>query len=248
MSWHSSKLFRLENARSPRVDWVDVKELLDLYGVTSPNRDALVQLARDARRRGWWTPYSDVFTGSFVALEDAACSLRTYQSELIPGLLQTEDYARTIIRAVRPNLTDEETERRVTARMARQTAVLDRDGPPEMLCILNESVIRRPVGGPMTMRSQLRALIDANRRPHVRIHMLPFQAGVHSAIEGSFVLLGFPERHDPDVAYVEGAMGDLYLESVEEVQRYTLLFQHACIIALNTDDTTKMLAAAAKEL
>ena len=87
MGWHTSKLFRLENARSPRVDWLDVKELMDMYGVRSPHREALVQLARDARMRGWWTPYRDVFTGSYVALEDESTAMRLYCPELVPGLL-----------------------------------------------------------------------------------------------------------------------------------------------------------------
>ncbi|MEV6980381.1 helix-turn-helix transcriptional regulator [Sphaerisporangium sp. NPDC051017] len=248
MGWHSSKLFRLENARSPRVDWVDVKELLDLYGVASPQRDALIQLARDARRRGWWTPYSDVFTGSFVALEDAASLLRVYQSELVPGLLQTSEYARAVITAVRPGLPPEETERRVEARMARQLAVLDRDHSPQLVCLLNEAVVRRPVGGPSTMRAQLRRLTEIDGRPDVAIRIIPFGAGAHAAIEGPFVLFQFPEEHAPDVAYVEGAMGDLYLESVEEVQRYTLLFERICELALDVEETAKVIAAAAEEL
>ncbi|MEU9889325.1 helix-turn-helix transcriptional regulator [Sphaerisporangium sp. NPDC051011] len=248
MGWHSSKLFRLENARSPRVDWIDVKELLDLYGVASPQRDALIQLARDARRRGWWTPYSDVFTGSFVALEDAASLLRVYQSELVPGLLQTSEYARAVITAVRPGLPPEETERRVEARMARQLAVLDRDHSPQLVCLLNEAVVRRPVGGPSTMRAQLRRLAEIDGRPDVAIRIIPFGAGAHAAIEGPFVLFRFPEEHAPDVAYVEGAMGDLYLESVEEVQRYTLLFERICELALDVEETAKVIAAAAEEL
>jgi transcriptional regulator with XRE-family HTH domain len=120
MGWHTSKLFRLENARSPRVDWLDVKELMDLYGVRSPHREAFIQLAKDARMMGWWTPYRDVFTGSYVALEDEASAMRLYCPELVPGLLQTEDYARAVIRAVRPGYDDESVERRVTARLTRQ--------------------------------------------------------------------------------------------------------------------------------
>ncbi|WP_424531194.1 helix-turn-helix domain-containing protein [Sphaerisporangium viridialbum] len=247
MGWHSSKLFRLENARSPRVDWIDVKELLDLYGVASPQRDALIQLARDARRRGWWTPYSDVFTGSFVALEDAACLLRTYQSELVPGLFQTEEYARTVITAVRPGLSSEEIARRVIARMARQQAVLNRDHSAQLICLLNEAVVRRPIGGASTMRAQLSQLIEIGERPDVTVRVLPFAVGAHAAIEGPFVLLRFSGEYEPDVAYVEGAMGDLYLESVEEVRRYTLLFEHICELALDPEETAIMVAAAAKE-
>ena len=161
MGWHTSKLFRLENARSPRVDWLDVRELMDMYGVPSPHREALIQLARDARMMGWWTPYRDVFTGSYVALEDEASAMRLYYPELIPGLLQTEHYARAVIRAVRPGYDEESVERRVAARLARQKALLDRAASPELRCVLNEAVLRRQVGDQHVMGTQLRALADA---------------------------------------------------------------------------------------
>ena len=165
MGWHTSKLFRLENARSPRVDWLDVKELMEMYGVGSPHREALIQLARDARMRGWWTPYRDVFTGSYVALEDESSAMRLYCPELVPGLLQTEDYARAVIRAVRPGYDDESVERRVTARLTRQKVLLDRAAPPELALVLNEAVLRRLVGSEHVMAAQLRALATSARRP-----------------------------------------------------------------------------------
>ncbi len=217
MGWHTSKLFRMENARSPRVDWLDVKELMEMYGVGSPHREALVQLARDARMRGWWTPYRDVFTGSYVALEDESSAMRLYCPELVPGLLQTEDYARAVIRAVRPGYDEESVERRVTARLARQKELLDRPAAPDLGLVLNEAVLRRLVGGAQTMAAQLRALAEAARRPPVMLQVLPFSAGAHAALEGGFVLIKFPEETDPDVVYVEGIMGDLYLESEVEV-------------------------------
>ena len=132
-----------------------------MYGVPSPHREALIQLARDARMMGWWTPYRDVFTGSYVALEDEASAMRLYCPELIPGLLQTEHYARAVIRAVRPGYDEESVERRVAARLARQKALLDRVAPPELLCVLNEAVLRRQVGDRHVMAAQLRGLADA---------------------------------------------------------------------------------------
>ncbi|MGE5290247.1 MAG: helix-turn-helix domain-containing protein [Micromonosporaceae bacterium] len=248
MEWHSSKLFRLENARSPRVDWLDVRELLDMYGVASPHREALVQLAKDARQRGWWTTYRDVFTGSYVALEDAASLIRMYHPELVHGLLQTEDYAREVIRAVRPAYDEDDVERRVAARFARQRALLGRDEPPELICLLNEAVLRRQMGGTRVMREQLEALLAATERPGVTIKVLPFAAGGHAGLEGSFVVLEFPDPRDPDVVYVEGAMGDLYMESVAEVSRYTLSFERIDALTLGTSDTAAMIATAAKEL
>jgi transcriptional regulator with XRE-family HTH domain len=248
LGWHSSKLFRLENARSPRVDWIDVKELLDLYGVPSPHREALIQLSKDARHRGWWTSYRDGFTGSYVALEDAACLLRAYQNELVPGLLQTEEYAHTIITELRPDLAAEEVERRVAARMTRQRAVLGRAEPPHLQYVLNEAVLRRPIGGPTVMRGQLEHLLSFGDRSHISLRVLPFSAGAHAGLEGAFVLLAFPEESDPDVAYVEGAMGDIYLESVTDMQRCALTFERIHEQALEPAETMKLIAATAEEL
>jgi transcriptional regulator with XRE-family HTH domain len=247
MGWHSSKLFRLENARSPRVNWLDVRELMDLYGVPGPHREALVQLARDARKMGWWTPYRDVFTGSYVALEDEASVMRLYCPELIPGLLQTEHYARAVIRAVRPGYDEESVERRVAARLARQQTLLDREASPELLCVLNEAVVRRQVGDAHVRSGQLRALADAAERPQLAIQILPFRAGAHAGLEGGFVLIEFPSEQDPDVVYVEGIMGDLYLESVEEVKRYQSAFERIQMIALSLQETLTFISALARE-
>jgi transcriptional regulator with XRE-family HTH domain len=247
MGWHTSKLFRLENARSPQVDWLDVKELMDMYGVRSPHREALIQLARDARLRGWWTPYRDVFTGSYVALEDESSAMRLYCPELVPGLLQTEDYARAVIRAVRPGYDDESVERRVTARLTRQKVLLDRAAPPELVLVLNEAVLRRLVGSEHVMAAQLRALATAAERPQVTLQVLPFSAGAHAGLEGGFVLIEFPGETDPDVVYVEGIMGDLYLESVEELKRYQSAFERIQAVAFTSDESLTFISAMARE-
>jgi len=247
MGWHTSKLFRMENARSPRVDWLDVKELMEMYGVGSPHREALIQLARDARMRGWWTPYRDVFTGSYVALEDESSAMRLYCPELVPGLLQTEDYARAVIRAVRPGYDEESVERRVIARLARQKELLDRPAAPDLGLVLNEAVLRRLVGGASTMAAQLRALADAAQRPGVMLQVLPFSAGAHASLEGGFVLIKFPEETDPDVVYVEGIMGDLYLESVEEVRRYQSAFERIQAVALGPRESSAFMSSLARE-
>ncbi len=247
MGWHSSKLFRLENARSPRVGWLDVRELMDMYGVPSPRREALIQLARDARLMGWWTSYRDVFTGSYVALEDEASAMRRYCPELIPGLLQTEHYARAVIRAVRPGYDEESVERRVTARLARQKALLDRDAPPELRYVLNEAVLRRQVGDAHVLGGQLRALADAAERPQLTIQILPFSAGAHAGLEGGFVLIEFPNEQDPDVVYVEGIVGDLYLESVAEVKGYQSAFERIQTVALSPQETLTLFSALARE-
>jgi Domain of unknown function (DUF5753)/Helix-turn-helix domain len=248
MEWHSSKLFRLENARSSRVDWLDVRELLDMYGVPSPDRETLVQLAKDARERGWWTSYQDVFTGSYVALEDASPVISTYCSELVHGLLQSPGYAREVIRSAWPGCDEQCVERRAAARLARQQAVLGRNAPPDLVCVLNEAVLRRRIGGPRVMREQLQALSDAARRPNVTIRVLPFTAGAHAGLAGSFVVLEFTDSHDANVAYVEGAAADLCMDSTAEVMRYKRAFERIAALALGPVETTAMIAAAIKHV
>ncbi|HEY2240692.1 MAG TPA: helix-turn-helix transcriptional regulator [Streptosporangiaceae bacterium] len=248
MGWHTSKLFRLENARSPRVDWLDVRELMDMYGVRSPHREALIQLAKDARMMGWWTPYRDVFTGSYVALEDESSAMRLYCPELVPGLLQTEAYARAVIRAVRPGYDAESVERRVAARLTRQKVLLGRASPPDLVVVLNEAVLRRLVGDRHVMAAQLQALHDAARQRQVSLQVLPFSAGAHASLEGGFVLIQFPEETDPDVVYVEGIMGDLYLESVEEVKRYQSAFERIQAVAINPQETLTLVDKMVRQL
>jgi transcriptional regulator with XRE-family HTH domain len=248
MGWHTSKLFRLENARSPRVDWLDVRELMDMYGVRSPHREALIQLAKDARMMGWWTPYRDVFTGSYVALEDEASAMRLYCPELVPGLLQTEDYARAVIRAVRPGYDDESVERRVTARLTRQKVLLDRASRPDLVLVLNEAVLRRLVGDAQVMAAQLQELHDAGQQRRVSLQVLPFSAGAHASLEGGFVLIQFPGEDDPDVVYVEGIMGDLYLESVEEVKRYQSAFERIQAVALGPQESLTLIEKMVRQL
>ncbi len=224
MEWSVSKVYRLEHGRTA-ASWRDVRDLCDLYGVPRPGKDALIQLARDSRQRGWWTEYQDVFTGSYVGFESEASTLRNYEAELIPGLLQTEDYARAVIRAVRPAAAGDEVERRVAARMARQ-AMLSRDQPPQFSFILSEAALRRCIAsGRIIASGQLAALAVMGERPHVSIRVLPFAAGFHVGMEGSFVILGFPASADPDVAYIEGLMGDVYVESIEGVSRYNLTWE-----------------------
>ncbi len=248
MDWHTSKLFRLENARSPRVSWLDVRELMDMYGVRSPHREALIQLAKDARMMGWWTPYRDVFTGSYVALEDEASAMRLYCPELVPGLLQTEAYARAVIRAVRPGYDDESVERRVTARLTRQKVLLDRASPPDLVLVLNEAVLRRMVGDAQVMAAQLEALHAAAQHRRVSLQVLPFSAGAHAGLEGGFVLIQFPGEADPDVVYVEGIMGDLYLESVEEVKRYQSAFERIQAVASSRQESLTLISEMARDL
>jgi transcriptional regulator with XRE-family HTH domain len=245
LDFSKSKLYRIENGRS-RIDADDLEDMLDLYDVRSPDRDALVALGRDSRRRGWWTTYKDVFTGSYVGLESEAAKIQV-ASHIVPGLFQTPDYARAVITETRPVLEPGEAERRVVARVARQKAVLGRDNPPEVHAVLDEAALHRAVGGPDVMASQLAALAKASAQPGVTLQALPLSAGASAALEGDFVILAFPDPEDPPVAYAEGLFGDLYLESKEELDLYTLAWTHLLQKALSPAESAAMISKLVKE-
>jgi transcriptional regulator with XRE-family HTH domain len=245
LDFSKSKLYRLENGRS-RITTDDLEDMLDLYGVNSPQREALIRLNRDARKRGWWTAYTDVFSGSYISMEAEAESIRI-NAHIVPGLFQTPDYARAVIARTRPTLTAEEAERTVLARTARQQALLGQEHQPEIHVILDEAVLHRQVGGPEVIREQLTTLAEAGTRPAVTIQVLPFSVGANAGMDGKFVILTFPGGEDPSIAYVEGLMGDIYLESEAELDRYNLAWTRLITEALSPDETTAMIAELAKE-
>ena len=239
LGWSTSKLYRLENGRS-RISTDDLADMLDLYGVCSPQREALIQLGRDARRRGWWTAYTDIFTGSYIAMEAEAASIRV-NALMIPGLFQAPGYANAVITGTRPTITAEEAGRRVAARTARQDALFSRPEPPEVHVILDEAVLHRQVGGPAVMALQLAALAEAAARPNVIVQVLPFTAGENAGMESHFVILAFEAAEDPPVAYVEGLMGDVYIEAAEEVDRFSLAWTHLVTQALDPAESAAMI-------
>jgi len=245
LDWSKSKLYRMENGRT-RITTDDLEDMLDLYGVRSPRREALIQLGRDARKRGWWTAYADIFTGSYIRMEAEAASIRI-STHIVPGVFQTPAYAAEIIARAGPRLTPEETQRKVTARLARQQAFFALDDPPQIHVVLDEAALRRQVGGLGPTRQQLAALADAAARPNVVIQALPFTAGAHAGMDGKFTILDFPDPQDPPVAYVEGLMGDVYLESDQDLDLYNLAWTHLVTQALTPAETTTMITHLAKE-
>lgn len=250
LGWSTSKLWRVETGRT-RAHHGDVADLLDLYGVSDPDRRALVTLAREARRRGWWHPYADVLKEGFatyVDLEAQASSIRTYEAQLIPGLLQTPDYARAVHQAAWVATEPAEIDRMVAVRMRRQELRIQQDHPAHLWAILDEAVLQRPVGGPAVMRAQLAALSEACESPHLTVQVLPFAVGAHIAMLGAFVLLSFPEPADPDVVYLESDTSSLYLERPEEIARYTLVFDHLRATALPVKESIGLINAAARTL
>ncbi|GAA1965916.1 helix-turn-helix transcriptional regulator [Amycolatopsis minnesotensis] len=242
----ASKISRIETGHvgvTPR----DVRDMLELYGLAGEEREALVQLAREARKRGWWHAYNEVFTGAFVGLEADASSLRAFQALLVPGLLQTERYTLAVIRAMRPGADEDEIARRVAARMARQQLLAD-PNPPEYWAVIDEAVLHRMVGGPDVMAEQLERLLRVAEQPHVTIQVVPFGAGAHPGMEGPFLILGFPEQADPDVVYVDSTSSGVYLEMPPDVRRYSLMFDHLRAAALKPDDTVELIAQAAERV
>lgn len=229
----------------------EVRELLDLYGVTDEcTREALISIAKDARKKGWWHQYSDVLPAWFearVGLEAEATVLKEYETQFVPGLLQTKEYAHAILRAGQPTAADDEIERQVELRLDRQQ-LLKRDDPPQLWVVLSEAVLRIRVGGPEVLRAQLEHLIAMNELPHVTIQVLPLTSDAHAMPIGSFSILAFREPADPDVVYLDYLTGCLYLESPEEVARYVLAFDHLRVDAVAAARSMELIRQAARDL
>ncbi|MFC7648662.1 DUF5753 domain-containing protein [Streptosporangium lutulentum] len=224
--------------------------MLQLYGLREGAKyEALVQLAKQARERGWWHAYSDVIPQWFqvyVGLEAEASSLRNYEPELVHGLLQTEDYARAVYQAARVMDAPDEIERHVSLRMARQDVITRSEQPMHFWAIMNEAALRRRVGGACVMKDQLRHLVEVSAQPNVTLQVLPYGIGAHAAMLGSFAILSFSEGAS-EVAYLEYMTGSLYLEKPEEVRAYTLTYDHLRASALDPRDSIAMVAKLVKE-
>ncbi|WP_328466030.1 helix-turn-helix domain-containing protein [Actinoplanes sp. NBC_00393] len=239
--WHAAKVTRIETARvavTPR----DVRDLLTLYNVRDQGyREAMVELARLSRERTWWTDYRDILRpGNFVGLEAAASSMRTWEPILVPGLLQTEAYMRALIKTGRASDSDHHIDRRVALRLTRQSR-LGGDRPLELSAIIDESVVRRVIGGEDVMTGQLEHLIEAAKLPNVTLQIMPFSAGEHLFLGGPAALLEFRETTHLDVVYLEGIAGDYYEEQPNEVARYRQEFERMSAKALDHRTTIKMI-------
>jgi hypothetical protein len=201
--------------------------MLDAYGAAAAERDELLEMARDVRKRGWWHRHRQTLKpgfDSYIGLEAAASIVRTYEAQVVPGLLQAEGYARALIESTSMNVMPAEVEERLGVRLSRQDLITPSTDRVQIIAVLDEAVLRRRVGGPGIMRDQILHLIAMARLPNVEIRVLPFDAGAHAAMDGPFCLLSFPEPDDPDLVYLEQASSGLVPEEPEEVRRYTLMF------------------------
>jgi transcriptional regulator with XRE-family HTH domain len=238
-----SKISRMEHGRVGFKER-DVSDLLTLYGVTDgEERAALLNLAREANTPGWWHAYADIlptWLEAYVGLEAAASVIRTYEVQFVPGLLQTEEYARALIR-LGTAASEEEIGRRTELRVSRQE-ILRGPNPPQLWAVVDEGALRRPVGGKDIVRRQLQHLIVMAEHPAVSVQILPFEAGPHPAMGGPFTILRFAEPDLHDVVYIEQLTSALYLDKRSEVDNYLEVMEQLCLQAEPAGNTVKMLS------
>ena len=244
-----SKISRMELGRVSFKER-DVTDLLSLYGVEDETeRGALLTLVREANQAGWWHSFSDAMPNwfqTYVGLEEASALIRLYEVQFVPGLLQTEDYMRSLMTLNRPNLDRVEVDRRINVRMHRQKLIEDAEGP-RLWAIVDEAALRRPVGGPTVMRAQIQRLIEAADMPNVILQVMPFRFGGHAAESGAFTILRFPEQDLPDVVYLEQLTSALYLDKRDDVDQYLQVMERLSVDSQTPGSSVELLSEMLKE-
>lgn len=245
-----AKISRLELGRVGYKER-DIADLLTFYGITvEQERAALLGLVRQANTAGWWHDYGDVLPSwfeMFIGLEQAASQIRSYEVQFVPGLLQTADYARAVTLLGHPAEREADIDRRVNLRMARQQ-LLTRPGAPSLWSVVDESALRRPMGGPAVMRTQLRQLIELAELPNITLQIVSFDSGGHAAAGGPFTILRFPEPELPDVVYLEQLTSALYLDKRKDVEHYVAVMDRVCVEAAPPTETPNFLNKIIRDL
>jgi transcriptional regulator with XRE-family HTH domain len=245
-----SKISRMETGRVG-FKARDVMDLLSVYGVTDEQaRSRFDHLVQESGRPDWWTKYSDILPDwfeNYLGLESASTTIRTFEIQFVHGLFQTEDYARAVTRLGHQAAPPMEIERRVGLRVKRQD-LLTRANPPALWSVMDEAVLRRPVGGPAVMRAQLHHLIEVAKLPHVTLQVVPFARGGHAGASGSFTVLRFAEQYLPDVVYFEQLTGAVYLEQRPEVEHYLEVMDQLSGEAMTPAATTGFIEQIANEI
>ncbi|WP_275426494.1 helix-turn-helix transcriptional regulator [Streptomyces sp. CS131] len=243
------KISRQENGRQG-VSKLEIEALLALYGVSDERlRTALTTLAREGRRKGWWAQYSDILPAGFqerLSIESDAARILTFQPMLVPGLLQTVEYATEVIRSVDKDVTEGERDSYIEVRKARQE-IFTRDNPPQYVCLLDEAVLRREVGGPAVMVAQLDKILEMNNPPKLTIQVVPFSQGWHAGADGAFNIYSYPDPMDLDVVNLDYLDGALYLEEDQPVGRYQLAFDELRATALASRQSMELISAVKRE-
>nr|WP_237546587.1 helix-turn-helix transcriptional regulator [Streptomyces sp. SID5606] len=247
-----STIRRMEAAKVARLRLPDVEKLLQFYGVRDQQEiDTFLKSAREANKRGWWHTYRDVMPDWFAAylsLEQAALHIRAYEPEFVHGLLQTPAYARALLSAGNPHASSDATERRVALRMRRQE-ILTRPAPPRLWVVMDETVLRWPVGGSEVMREQVDHLIEVGRLPNVTLQIMPFAGGPHPAMRaGAFHVFRFRAPELPDIVYLSGLVGAVYLDKGDDVVVYREALDRLGAQAVPARSTEELLGALRKEL
>lgn len=246
VGWSKSKISRIEEPATRPSD-ADVRALLQLYGCDASRHPAIVQLNQDSWQRGWWTLYDDAFTGNFVMLEAQAPCISMYETMLVPGLLQTPEYARFIY-SNRQGVTGTDLDRLVEARMARKK-LLHQASPPRVHAVIHEAALSHRIGSPDLMRDQINELWNLTTiRNNITIQVLPFSTPPPpSALIGAFTLFAFPDDHGLDVAHAEGLLGEGYAENSADLARTKVAFEHVSRAALPPEESADWLAARTRE-
>jgi transcriptional regulator with XRE-family HTH domain len=242
-----SKISRLENGRRS-ISQRDVRDLCGVYEVED-NRivESLMQMAKESRQQGWWHAFGDIPYSVYIGLETDAASLRVYEPQVVPGLLQTQAYAEAVCEGAQPEASVADIEKRVKVRMRRQERIKDARHPLRLWAVLDESALRRRVGGRQTMVEQLERLNEVSQLPHVTVQVMPFSMGAHPGVNGQYAILEFPDASDSSVVYLEGVTSDLYLEKSHDVQSYSVMYEHLRAEALNPDQTREFIENVTKE-
>jgi transcriptional regulator with XRE-family HTH domain len=246
LGWSESKLSRIETAHTG-IRNADLERLLAAYGADEAARSKLSAMAGRSRQKAWWEAYGDALMDAYetyIGFEAEAVSISTYESQVVPGLLQTAEYASAIMQASFMDDPQDIFDRRVQVRMARQ-AVLTRDPPPRLRAILDEAVLRREVGGPDVLRRQMLRLIEVSEQPTITIQVLPFSVGAHPALDGSFILLEFAGGSDQPLVYSEGKTGGVFRSKSDDIGLYRRSFQALCASALSPEKSSDLISALA---
>ncbi|MFE5731444.1 helix-turn-helix domain-containing protein [Streptomyces sp. NPDC056528] len=242
-----SKISRLENGRRS-ISQRDVRDLCGVYEVEDERMvESLMQMAKDSRQQGWWHAFGDIPYSVYIGLETDAESLRMYEPQIIPGLLQTHEYAEAVIAGALPESTPSDIEKRVQVRTRRQERIRDEERPLRLWAVIDEGALHRIVGSRQLMVQQLEHLLEQSQLPHVTVQVMPFDMGAHPGISGQYSILEFPDTSDSSVVYIEGVTSDLYLEKTQDVGKYSVMYEHLRAQALNVDQTREFISKMAKK-
>lgn len=252
LGWTGGKFAKMARGQWVRPNPRDIADLLDLFAVEDQHqREEMLRWAREGRERGWWHPYREMISErytTYIGLEAEAASVLNFELGMMPGLAQTSEYARALLLGGPGELSGDEINQRIEIRRERQKLLTQEHDPLRLWAVLDEAVLRRPIGGSEVMRAQLDHLVELAELPKVTVQVIPYSVGSHPGVGGPFAILEFPEPLDPDVVYVENIAGELLIEEPRDVAKFKVGFQRLGAVALSPADSLSVIAAAAAEV